>query len=208
MSDELQLFLEENNWVSGDLKLGQFVTDLFADKRRELRSLIDGEMGRLEMIERKHSRTQRRPRPPDTRSESERFRPVVLVIDDSELSRDLMLELLSEAGIAAVGMPTALGAIQTVLDERIGVVVTDVNMPQMPGPELVRRFRKNPETAHVRIVLASALPLDQLQALAASIDVDGIVEKDQIEAELVPMVKSLLGADLAEDMVSTLPGYA
>ena len=57
-----------------------------------------------------------------------------------------------EVGVAADG----LDALQLIRERRPDLVITDVNMPQMNGLELVRRLRSHHNTAAIPVILLSA----------------------------------------------------
>lgn len=116
----------------------------------------------------------------------------VLVIDDSEIAVEGMIEALRVASIAAIGMPSAIGATRTVLRYNIRVVVADVNMPVLTGNNLVSLIRNNPKLAGVKIVLVSGLARDQLVKMAKECGADGVVAKDDVDFELVSTVRRLL----------------
>jgi two-component system, sensor histidine kinase and response regulator len=118
--------------------------------------------------------------------------PQVLVIDDSEIAVEGMIETLRSASIPAIGMPSAIGATRTVLRHRIRVVVADVNMPVLTGNNLVSLFRNNPKLAGVKIVLVSGLAKEELVKMADECGADGVVAKDEIDLVLVTTVRRLL----------------
>ncbi len=118
--------------------------------------------------------------------------PRVLVIDDSEISLELMAGVLEDAGIAVITLPGPIGATQAVLKAGIQVLVTDVNMPALPGHNLISLFRGNERTKHIKVVLVSSLPEAQLNKIARESGADGVVQKDHIDRELPGVVKRLL----------------
>ena len=118
----------------------------------------------------------------------------VLVIDDSEIALDIVIELLDRHNIPAIGLPGPIGATNTVAKQGIRVVVTDVNMPELAGNSLVSLFRDNPRTSHVKVILLSDLPEAKLAELVQRSRAHGAVQKGKIEAELVPLVRRLLKA--------------
>ena len=118
--------------------------------------------------------------------------PQVLVIDDSEIALEGIVQMLRHASIPAVGMLSAIGATRLVLRYGIRVLVADVNMPVLTGDNLVSMFRSNPKLADVKIVLVSALAKDQLRQMAQSCGADDIVAKDEIDIGLVVTVRRLL----------------
>lgn len=116
----------------------------------------------------------------------------VLVIDDSEIALDIVLELLERHSIPAIGLPGPIGATNTVARQGIRVVVTDVNMPELAGNSLVSLFRDNPRTQHVKVILLSDLPEAKLDELVHRSRAHGAVQKGKVEEELVPLVRHLL----------------
>ncbi len=116
----------------------------------------------------------------------------VLVIDDSEIARSLIAGQLEDAGLSVLELPGPIGATRAVLTHGIKVVVTDVNMPALPGNNLIRLFQNNPTTDHVRVVLVSDLPDSQLATLGHESSAHGVVQKGRIETDLVPLVRNLL----------------
>jgi CheY-like chemotaxis protein len=104
-------------------------------------------------------------------------RTKVLLIDDSEMTLELAAATLAEAGFD-VRTSASLGDFDTALGEwRPDVVLTDVRMPGMSGVELCRFLKSRYETAHVPVVLFSALPLSELEPLARDCEADGYLSK-------------------------------
>lgn len=78
----------------------------------------------------------------------------VLVVDDEENIRHLLLVTLKKAGFdptAAPGAREALGLLQA---ERFGVVISDVRMPGMDGRELLAATRELPDPPYVVMMSA------------------------------------------------------
>lgn len=130
--------------------------------------------------------------------------PKVLVIDDSEISLELMSGVLEDAGMDVVKLTGPIGATQTVVKFDINVLVTDVNMPALPGHNLITLFRGNRRTEHVKVVLVSSLPEDQLNQIAEEYGADGVVQKDRVETDLVRLVKRLARAQRASSVQDTI----
>ncbi|MEN9580017.1 MAG: hypothetical protein RJA70_3026 [Pseudomonadota bacterium] len=131
--------------------------------------------------------------------------PKVLVIDDSEISLEMMVGVLEDHKIAALSIPGPIGATQLVIKRDIHVIVTDVNMPALPGHNLISLFRGNRRTSHVKVILVSSLPEAQLDQLARDSGADGAVQKDRIETDLPAMVRRLLRAAGAESNAKAVP---
>lgn len=81
----------------------------------------------------------------------------VLLVEDQEMSRSATRELLQDVGYTVVDVPTATEALAVTAP--VDIVVTDLNLPDMPGTELLERIRRTRK--HVCALLVSgAEPTD------------------------------------------------
>jgi CheY-like chemotaxis protein len=82
----------------------------------------------------------------------------VLIVDDEFGLADITADLLTDRGYeVAIAINGKLGLAS--LEQRAAdLVLTDLMMPIMDGPEMTRRIRANPALANIPIVLMTALP--------------------------------------------------
>jgi CheY-like chemotaxis protein len=82
----------------------------------------------------------------------------VLIVDDEFGLADITADLLSEAGYdVALAINGKLG-LDSLAVRRADIVLTDLMMPVMGGPEMIRRMRANPKLAAIPAILMTALP--------------------------------------------------
>ena len=120
----------------------------------------------------------------------------VLLIDDSEISLHFVAGVLLRAGYE-VRTADDVDKIEGVLgDWRPDIILTDVNMPNITGLELCRMLKSSYETAHVPVVLFSAVPQDELEDMARDCEADGFLSKsnglDRLPKELKPLIETAL----------------
>jgi CheY-like chemotaxis protein len=125
-----------------------------------------------------------------------RVRNKVLVIDDSDISLHFASQALERAGFEVKTSSTIGEFDRTLGSWRPDVILTDVRMPGVSGVELCRMLKSRYETAHVPVVLFSALPPDELAGLARECEADGFVSKhnglEQLPEELAMLIESSL----------------
>ena len=68
----------------------------------------------------------------------------ILTIDDFKTMRDMLMLTLSDAGFDVLQAVDGQDGLDVLGDERVDVVITDINMPRMDGYEVIRQLRKNP----------------------------------------------------------------
>ncbi len=77
----------------------------------------------------------------------------VLIVDDDELIREMLLEIMRVAGIKAVATEDGTNAMKIVKDENVRLVITDLIMPGKEGLETIISLKK--ETPQVKIIAIS-----------------------------------------------------
>jgi len=94
----------------------------------------------------------------------------VLVVDDDDDSRDLVVSILQKCQAIAVSASSAEQALSLIVSERPDVIVSDIGMPGMDGYELMRAIRALPDEHAQRVpavaVTAYARSEDRQRALA------------------------------------------
>ena len=105
--------------------------------------------------------------------------PTVLVIDDSQVARAKMSQLLVDAGFRVHALPSPIGATRAILANNVNVVVVDVMMPGMRGDRLAALFRSNPRFRNLGVILVSGAAESELRRLCAEVQADGTLAKSK-----------------------------
>lgn len=79
-----------------------------------------------------------------------------LVIDDNEHNLMLEKDLLEVAGFAVFVAENATRGIALAVQERPDIIVMDVRLPDMRGPEAAKVLLGHPETSGIPIVFVTA----------------------------------------------------
>jgi CheY-like chemotaxis protein len=81
----------------------------------------------------------------------------VLIVDDDEAHRELYAAMIGDA----TSVVTADGgerALALAMAQPFDVILLDVMMPVMDGPEMIRRMRADPALSQIPAILMTALP--------------------------------------------------
>ena len=78
--------------------------------------------------------------------------PTILIVDDSESIRELISSNLTDAGYDVIKAKNGQDGIDK-LNNKIELIVTDLNMPIMDGITMVQTIRKLTEHKHIPIIM-------------------------------------------------------
>ena len=80
----------------------------------------------------------------------------VLIVDDLEMFRNVLVHALKGAGHHALAAPDGAAALRLVESMPIDLVLLDMAMPVMNGAEFLRRLRGDGRFDHVAVIVVSA----------------------------------------------------
>ena len=122
----------------------------------------------------------------------------VLVVDDSELMRDVAASALREMGHEVLEAVDGRDALRVVAEGRPQLVVTDLDMPVMDGFALLEALRAAPETEHLPVVVFTSSEGDASVRRAGALGADAYVVKSRLSrVELERAVLGLLSREVA-----------
>jgi DNA-binding response OmpR family regulator len=96
----------------------------------------------------------------------------VLIAEDDDHMREALQEMLREAGYRVITAEDGLEALDWLARVPVDLVIVDILMPGLGGPELIRRIRESSQWAAVPIMVLSGyadltryrdLPVDDIQ---------------------------------------------
>jgi DNA-binding response OmpR family regulator len=82
-------------------------------------------------------------------------RPLVLVVEDDPDLRQILILSLASVGFAVEGAPDGAAGLEAARRLAPDVVVLDGGLPELDGPEVCRRLRRDPATAEVPIIMVT-----------------------------------------------------
>lgn len=103
--------------------------------------------------------------------------PRALLADDDFFGREICRLRLEAAGFT---LSTADGGQQALIAARAlppDLIVLDARMPDIDGPQVCRELKADPATARVPVLLLTACPVDEAEALRLSCGADACLSK-------------------------------
>ncbi|MBV8197451.1 MAG: response regulator [Candidatus Eremiobacteraeota bacterium] len=83
----------------------------------------------------------------------------VLVVDDPGASRDLVKIVLTHAGHTVIEAADGSDGLKGASTMNPDLVLLDLSLPSMSGPEFARALRADPKTAATKVALYTATPM-------------------------------------------------
>ena len=120
----------------------------------------------------------------------------ILVVDDSDLERELLIEVLKGAGVQNEFLQARTGeeAIELLGTryKEIGLILLDWQMPQMSGMEFMEAVMKVPPVANKMIVMITASGTDENRKKAKTVNPNlaGYVVKPYTPESLLDAIRA------------------
>jgi len=117
----------------------------------------------------------------------------IMTVDDSASVRQMVSFTLKSAGYEAVEATDGQDALAKLNGRRVHMVITDLNMPNMNGIELIRGLRANPAYKFIPIVLLTTESQAAKKQEGKAAGATGWIVKPFKPDQLLAVVKKVLG---------------
>ena len=116
----------------------------------------------------------------------------VLIVDDSASMRQLVAFALQDAGYDVISAVDGMDAMAKSGGAKISMVVTDLNMPQMDGLELIRQLRTKPAYRFTPIVMLTTESQESKKQEGKKAGASGWIVKPFTPEQLIGVVKKFV----------------
>ncbi len=118
--------------------------------------------------------------------------PVVLVVDDSDLVRELLSRALPRFGFSIATVGSGGEALDWLAANKCDAVLCDLNMPDLSGLELCSFIRRNPAWVSIPIILLTSETDSSRAVTGLGLGADDYVRKGVTEAEIAARIHAVL----------------
>ena len=107
--------------------------------------------------------------------------PLALIVDDEPMLAEIFSVALKMAGFATETIHDGQAAMDRLDEIRPTLILLDLHLPSVPGPDILRRIRADDRLAQTRVLIVSA---DGPKAESLRDEADAILSKPLGVAEL------------------------
>jgi len=116
----------------------------------------------------------------------------ILVVEDQEDNRQILRDLLGNAGYEMVEAENGEEALAAVARERPDLILMDIQLPIMDGYEATRRIKSDPATKSIPIIVVTSYALSGDEGKAREAGCDAYVTKPYSPRQLLAKVREFL----------------
>lgn len=118
----------------------------------------------------------------------------VLVVDDFATMRRIVKNILTQLGYKSIiEADDGTTALTVLKQEKIGLIISDWNMPKMTGLDLLKNVRANPEWAKIPFIMVTAEAQQDNIILAVKAKVSQYIVKPFTADTLGEKINKVLG---------------
>lgn len=116
-----------------------------------------------------------------------------LIVDDSRSMRQMVSFTLKEAGFEVVEAEHGQDALDKLRGQKLGVIVTDLNMPVMDGISFIRKARGTAEARFLPILILTTESQQEKKIEAKAAGATGWIVKPFEPEKLIQTIQKVMG---------------
>jgi two-component system, cell cycle response regulator DivK len=116
----------------------------------------------------------------------------ILVVEDQMDNRQILRDLLGNAGYELLEAENGAEALTTVARQRPDLILMDIQLPVMDGYEATRRLKADPATKSIPIIVVTSYAMSGDETKAREAGCDAYVTKPYSPRQLLGKVREFL----------------
>ncbi|MCB1695766.1 MAG: response regulator [Halioglobus sp.] len=118
----------------------------------------------------------------------------ILLVEDNELNREMLLRRLSRAGLSVITAADGQEALDLMVSELPALVLMDMSLPVLDGWSACRRARQDERIRHIPIIALTAHAMEEDRRKALKAGCDDYATKPVDFPELLSKIETLTDA--------------
>ena len=122
----------------------------------------------------------------------------VLIVDDSSSMRAIIKKIIKVSGFSVGEFLVAADgkeALKVLKDEWVDIVLTDINMPNMNGMELIAEMKKDELMRSIPVVMVTTEGSEKKMQEAMDLGASGYVKKPFLPEDIKRTLSSIMGEE-------------
>jgi len=116
----------------------------------------------------------------------------ILVVEDQLDNRQILRDLLGNAGFQLIEAENGEEALAAVAKQRPDLILMDIQLPVMDGYEATRRLKSDPATKSIPVIVVTSYALSGDEGKARAAGCDAYVTKPYSPRQLLAKVREFL----------------
>lgn len=112
----------------------------------------------------------------------------VLVIEDEDILRESILNILKTNGFSALEAGNGLRGLQLAKEFVPDLILCDIRMPEFDGYEVLKRLRQDPITATIPLLFITAENIQNVVSQGQKLGANGYLTKPFTTAQLLEAI--------------------
>ncbi len=117
----------------------------------------------------------------------------IMTVDDSASVRQMVSFTLKGAGYGVIEAIDGQDALIKLKDKTVHLIITDLNMPNMDGIELIQKIRANPDYKFIPIIMLTTESQDSQKKEGRAAGATGWIVKPFQPEQLLAVTRKVLG---------------
>ena len=116
----------------------------------------------------------------------------VLVVDDAATIRQVLRGTLTEAGYQVIEATNGKEAVRRLLEVKVNLLISDINMPEMDGITLIKAVKGKKEFRFLPVIMLTSEDQQTFIPKAKEAGAAAWIDKPFAPAEVLKLVKRLV----------------
>lgn len=116
----------------------------------------------------------------------------ILAVDDSKSIRQMVSMTLTKEGYTVIEAGDGKEAVTRMASANVNMIITDLNMPNMDGIELIRNVRKDPKYRFIPIIMLTTESSAEKKDEGKKAGATGWIVKPFQPAQLISVIQKVL----------------